>query len=342
MTLSFLPAGGARVASSRIRVFCLLGALHRRNVRTVLGPDPAADVLIVQKRVTLEIIAAVAAARKNGALIIYDCDDLGPALDRWAPPKWRWRMIRSADLVTTNTPEARAELLGRHRARAVAVIPDAIDYFPAAPPAPSVSTRTQLRVLWFGHRRNLPLLQPYAEALKSIPRCRLIVCTNAPPSRRDRAAGPTPWREADEDRFRHPSISFVPWEPESFPALLRSCDLSILPHDGTPADRAKSANRMIASIAWGTPAIASRTPAYARTARRMGVPECLFDGPEDLPALIDSLRQPTSRRRYLRRAQPWVWRHHSADVVAGRLCRTIARYRRTAAKRGPVRSERAP
>lgn len=327
MTLSFIPAGNEQVASSRIRVYCILNALRRRQVRVAVGFDESADALIVQKRVTAEILEAVRECKKQRKLVIYDCDDIGSALEAWAPSRLRRAMIRSADLVTTNSPGFRAALLTRYSARKVTIIPDAIDYYLKVPVERPIRESSSLRLLWFGSHRNLPLLEKYLDVLKSIPKCHLWICTNVSalaPAIKSRSRSVRLSKSHRRlDALKHESISLSEWEVDTFPALLCSCDLSFLPHDGTAADRAKSSNRMIASIAWGTPVIASRTIAYEDTARKMGLLDCLFDRPNDVPALVESWRSAASRQRYLSLAQPWVLKNHSADVVAGKWCKAI-------------------
>jgi hypothetical protein len=97
----------------------------------------------------------------------------------------------------------------------------------------------------------------------------------------------------------------------------------LLSHDGTAADRSKSNNRMISSIAWGVPAIVSRTPEYERTAREAGVTGALFDTPAQMVAAIERHRPAAARAAYLDRAQPHVWRHHAPAVVAGQLLQIL-------------------
>jgi hypothetical protein len=344
MTLSFIPAGNDQVASSRIRVYCLLNALRRRKVGVSTRYDRSADVLIVQKRVTGEILEAVREFKRLRKPVIYDCDDIGPVLEAWAPAKLRREMIRSADLVTTNSAGFRNALLGRYRARKVAIIPDAIDYYLKKPIRRTIRPSSPLRLLWFGNQRNLRLLEKYAAVLQAIPRCHLCVCTNLSalfsPKMVGLPDGRPLGRHPSLKAFGHHSISLVEWKVDTFPALLHSCDLSFLPHDGGAEDRAKGSNRMVASIAWGTPAIASRTTAYEDTARKMGVPDCLFDRPEDVPALVEMWRGASSRQRYLTLAQPWVGKNHSADVVAEKLCWTIASHLQMRRSEPPRRKNR--
>lgn len=327
MTISFLTAGPERVASSRIRVHCLLPALRRMGVRPILGFDPAADALFVQKRVTAEVLDAVSRFRRQGKLVIYDCDDAGAALEFWAPSRLLARMLAAADLVTTNTLGFRRHLRGLGASR-VEIVPDTIDYYLASPIEAGIGHSPRLRLLWFGHRQNLPLLQRHLPVLTSIAQIRIVVCTNprVPPTtgRLSRLAY-VPLQPEAIRAFGHQAISFVRWTVEAFPPLLRSCQLSFLPHDGPPADRAKSENRMITSIAWGTPAIASRTPAYRAAAGRFGVPECLFARSAEIPQLVASLRSTGARRSYLAKAQPRIWRDHAPEVVARKLQECIMR-----------------
>ena len=294
MTVCFLPAGTVKVASSRIRVYAVLSALERLGVETCVGYRAGTDVLVVQKRVDAEIVAMARAFRKQGGRVFYDCDDLGRALEYWAPEGLRRELIPLAEAITTNTPEY-AETLARLYGKRVAVIPDVVDYGLTAPVAEApAASGDELRVLWFGNGANLRLLEPYVEIFQTGAGCSLTVCSG---------------REL-------PGVGFVRWTLEGFPAVLRSFDLTFLPHGDKKADRAKSNNRMITSIAWGVPAVVSRTPAYERTARAAGVEGACFGGPEEARGCLERWRSRGAREGYLRAAQAAIWREHSPEAVA--------------------------
>lgn len=304
MTINFFPAGDARIASSRIRVFSLLGNLEKRGVRTYVGGDAPSDIVVVQKRVHAGILDAVVSYKKRGALIVYDCDDLGPALEFWAPTRLLHEMLRLADLIITNTELYRDELIAMvNQSAPVEIVPDAVDYFLSAPEGRVITHPEPIRIIWFGNHSNLRLLLRHLPTLLAVPHCEVIVCTDI----RCRAL-------AEESGVRH----FEPWALTTFPTLLRSCHLAFLCHDGDDADRAKSNNRMITSIAWGVPVIASRTPEYEKTACMIGTSHGLFSTSEDIQRLVEELRSDENRQRYITRAQPPIWARHAPRVVGTR------------------------
>jgi hypothetical protein len=149
-------------------------------------------------------------------------------------------------------------------------------------------------------------LRPYLTVFRDLADCRLVLCTR-------------PGAEAGDLLAAAPFATLTTWSLSGFPDVLRSSQLTVLTHEGDAASRAKSNNRMIASIAWGVPALVSRTPAYLQTAAAAGVPEAVFGGPADLALAIERLRPAAARVSYLQRAQPVVWQHHAPEGIARRL-----------------------
>lgn len=307
--LSLVPAGTETTASSRIRVFSLQRELVSRGVRAVLGVDDEADVLYIQKRVDHETLAAAQHFKSSRRLVIYDCDDLGPALHEiWAPEPRLITMLALADVITTNTAAFKCLLHERYAVKVVELVPDIVDYFLPSPVKAQPEECAPLQILWFGNRGNLHLLHNYTEALYQIENLSLVVCTD--PAARDYLNIPFPFR-------------FEAWTLDGFPRLLQQCQLTFLPHDGRVEDRAKSNNRMITSIAWGVPAIVSRTPEYEALAHAIREPGCIVDGPGNLQETVESVRSVERRRQYLSRAVPAVWARHSPKVVGDRFLQVI-------------------
>ena len=305
MRICFLPAGGRDTASSRIRVYALQKALADAGLEAWIGDANdrrQADVLLVQKRADAGILARAEAAKRSGALILYDVDDLSSALDYWVRPEDFRRMLGLADLVTTDTAGHQDFLCERLGAPSVAIIPDCVDYGLEAPLLPRDLPPSPLRVMWFGSSSNLHMFTRYAGALCGVPGTQVLVCT-APGSARELTAA-------------LPAIQAVEWSLPGFPEMLRSCHLSCLAHEHNDVDRGKSNNKMIASIALGVPALVSFTPEYTRTARAAGVGESLFTDPSGLPALCERYRSAEARYDYLATAQPYVWEHFSPQAVA--------------------------
>jgi hypothetical protein len=230
-------------------------------------------------------------------------------------------MLRLADLVTTDTAGHRDLLASEHGVADAAIVPDSIDYTVPAPPAGAEPPpASPLRILWFGSFGNIGMLGRYVDLIASLPEARLVVATSA-----DRL----------EDCIRrYPQVAFEPWTRAGFVRTLRGCHLSCLMHDGSTIDRAKSNNKQITSIAWGVPAVVSRTPEYERTALELGVPESTFADEAGLARAIEGLRSPSARAAYLQRAQPPAWERYSPEAVARRFVEIVAA-RRAAPARVP-------
>jgi hypothetical protein len=310
MRIAIFPGGDEDRASSRIRAFTLAKALCAAGHDARLGDAKGAEVLLIQKRASDRTIQSASAARRAGALIVYDADDLGTALWWFIAPRTLYRLLPLVDVITTDTL-LHAEALRRDLGfEPVEVVPDAVDYYPIAPVRPALPPETPLRIIWFGDANNFPLFTRYAKALRTVPRCEVIVVINA-----NAIGGLT---------RRFPEISFVPWSRDTFPIILQGAAVSLLTHDGTEVDRAKSNNRMITSITWGVPSVASRTPEYERTARECGVANAIFWDESDCIAAIERLRGVAARREYLDVAQPQVWRRYSPAAVAQRFLDVVA------------------
>jgi Methyltransferase domain len=302
MLFALLPAGDENTASSRIRVYTLARALGHLGVPVTITPAANADVVFVQKRVTPELVSAARAARKRGAIVIYDADDTGSALEYWAPGPLLADVLDTAHVVSTDTEGHREQLAAINGRLPVRLIRDAVDYGPASPVRRRPEPASPLRVLWFGSIGNFPLFERYTAALTALPDVEVVVATNAE-------------SVAHHSAF-HPRVTFVPWSREAFIATLQSCHVTCLMHDGTVEDRAKSNNRMITSITWGVPAVVSATPEYERTARELGIDEAVFTGPDDVGRAVERLRSAEARTEYLAIAQGPVWLQYSPAAAA--------------------------
>jgi hypothetical protein len=317
--IAFLPAGDVTVASSRLRVHAIARELRSAGVPVSLDYAPRTDVLIVQKRLDEERLNLVRRARSEGSFIVYDVDDLGDALFYWTTPQLFEQMMADADLVLTATEKQREQLAHLGRSAATATLPCPIDYFPKRPMAPRRNSARTLRVLWFGSHSNIGLLERYLEPLLAMQDVQPVVVTNV-----ERTA---------ELAKRYPSVEVAPWALETFVHLLRSADITLLMHAGSDADRAKSNNKMVTSVAWGVPAVVSRTPDYLRTAIELGVEHSVFEGVSDFAQRIEGLREHRARRAYVALAQPRVWRRYAGAVIALQLLKLIAAVAHSTARR---------
>jgi hypothetical protein len=309
MRIAIFPAHDESAASARIRSFTLQRSLAAMGHDARLRDSEGADVLFVQKRATSNTLTLVREARQQGSLVLYDVDDLGRDLWYHIAPSVLHRLLPMVDVVTTDTSEHRDLLLRDYGVPSVEIIPDTIDYYPTGPVRLPLTDTSPLRVLWFGNVANISLFEKYAHTLASMAGVQTVAVTNA--------------RAIERLSAHWPAVDFVPWSRNEFVSVLQSCALTVLPHDGTEADRAKSNNRMIASITWGVPAIVSRTPDYVRTAQEAGVEYALFNDESELIAAVERLRTASARLAYLDAAQSEVWRRYSPAAVAMRFLEVV-------------------
>lgn len=305
LRFSLYPAGGVETASSRQRVYTIQAALEKRGIQSNYGYSFGSNVFFIQKKVTREILIQAKIAKILGNFIIYDVDDLGDALWYWAPKKYFEKMLRLADIVTTGSQSQLDYLLSYYKIKRSAVIFSTIDYFPTEPVQLLHHNRSKLRIMWFGNPLNFKIFERYIGLLVKLPNIEIVVVT----SKR--------WIEMHAKNYNH-SIIFCSWTLCGFVSTLQTCDLALLMHDGKTEDRAKSNNKMIASITWGVPAVVSRTPEYERTAREIGVKYAVFSDESDLCNVIERLRPAEARNEYLKTAQPAIWDRYSPEVIANK------------------------
>lgn len=309
--IRILPAGGPEVASARLRALALARALSAAGTAAEIGGAGPSRLLLVQKRIRRADLARAVAAARRGTAVVWDADDVGPALDFWALPRRRARLLPFAAGTTTDTAGHAEQLLPLCSGRPTEIVPDMVDYDPPGPQPARALAEGPLRLLWFGSFSNITLLEQWLPAVAALRDVELVVCTSAPPEAQL-------WS-------RWPMLRHVQWSADGFVDVLRSCHLSLLMHDGAAADRGKSNNRQITSLCWGVPALVSRTPAYAETAALCGVPESVCDGPGGLAPAVERLRSAEARRRHLDLAQPTVWQRWSPAAIAQAAIRAYER-----------------
>jgi glycosyltransferase involved in cell wall biosynthesis len=297
-----IPAADEHVASSRIRAHTFMRELLALGRPHTLHLTDDCSAVLIQKRLTKDILDFARRQRRRGLAIVYDVDDFGHALDHWAPISLQRQMFQIADLIITATKEQSQIVCSHHPVHDITAISNCIDYYPAKPLPCNSFPSEKTRVLWFGNAQNLWLLEKYVPAILSSGSVELVICTNP--------SGSTDFL------MRWPQTLLVPWELASFVDTLRSCHVTCLMHDGNHIDRAKANNRMITSITWGVPAIVSNTPAYVETAAEIGVPRAVFNDPAELSSKIAELTDSGARRSYLEAAQDRTWQIYSPRTIA--------------------------
>jgi glycosyltransferase involved in cell wall biosynthesis len=313
LSFSLLPVDTEDTASSRIRVYMLSRSLKSLGASVSLEYSMEADVLFIQIGVTADKLDMAREAKARGCLVIYDVDDLGGALWYWVPQRLFYKMVELADIVTTDTEPRRQKLLNDYGVSRVEVLPDAIDYYPSGPVRLPLVESSPLRVVWFGGLVNMEHFEPYIGALSEMRDVQIVSIVMS--------------RGLKHFQDWYPEVEFIPWSRSTFVVSLQSCHISCLMHGDSVEDLTKSNNKFIASVNWGVPVVASRTPEYERTAREAGVAETLFDNDEELVQRVEALRSPAARQAYMDKAQPYVWQHYSPAVVAEQFLNIVARYK---------------
>ncbi len=176
--------------------------------------DPGHDILVIGKHGWNW--DAMTAGFK--AVVFDVCDD---HLDDHLAPDYR-SCIERANLVTCNSEEM-ARIIKAKTDREAIVIPDPYEQ-------PERPARVHDKLLWFGHRSNLPDLLPW---LHKIPPCTVV--SNAPLQ------------------------GITQWSPEAMERAFESAGLVVIP---TGRSMAKSANRAIESLRRGLFPVAGYLPAH--------------------------------------------------------------------------------
>ena len=307
--INFIPAGNSRTASSRLRVYALAGALKEMGCDARINSNEFSEFLIIQKRVTLDLLEQVKSVKLAGSYIIYDIDDSASALWFWVQPRLLFEIFCLADLITVDTPERAHWITKAAPWLECEVIPNPVDYGIRSPKAHRTNISCELKICWFGSSSNFQTFSPHFRVLATTPKTKIVVCGAS---------------HSDRNQFlSFTNIEFVDWEPDVMESLLCESDLVCLSHLGRKEDVRKSNHKMITSISYGVPAIVSNTPEYARTACEIGAPDSIFSDNKTLLDCVETYRSKQKRDEYLKRAQPIIWNKYSPEVCASRFLDVI-------------------
>jgi len=301
----FSLAGDESIASTRIRYYSMVKCLKNKKIRFssdfTFSNIIQANVLFIQKRVDQKILNYAIISKLLGKRIIYDVDDFGYALQYWVKPELFLKMINIADLITVGSESQKEIFIKSFHKNNIVVLPPVIDYYPNNYVLNYEHLEDVLKIIWFGNSYNFSLFEKYIDAVLSLPNTQLIVVTDK--------------QKINQLSLKYPLIQFKEWSLSNFIPILRSCHLSVLTHDGSGYDQAKTNNKMITSISWGIPAIVSDTKEYKTTALQAGVGFAVYSNSEELVMAIERLRSTEARNLYLKQAQPIIWSSHSPEAV---------------------------
>lgn len=276
-------------AAALARLDCESKVTHvglQANRRTMLQRFDGADAVILGKLTTRPIefehvakqaFELVAALKARGVKVIADFSD-----DNFAHPQvgpFHHSLANAVDALIASTTEL-ANVLGAITSAPVAVVTDPVEGRRGEPYVHNksgVMPRGPLRLLWYGHHRNLDTLQvgmPQLEGIASATPFSLVLISTPSKGAENIAAQATgAWRS------RGSECLFRPWSNYAVFAALRECGAVIIPsnpHD--PRKIVKSPNRFTEAIWAGRFVVAHPLPSYDALAEFGWVGENLADG----------------------------------------------------------------
>lgn len=332
------------LASSRYRALLPADALRKAGIETAVldldraPEDPSvavlrsSDVVVLQKLLpdrngfgsTIAKYRRVVDQVPRNAKLVLDVND-----DHFADPAflgfYRFVIPRAAGWVVST------EYLAK-RLRAIldvgaVVVPDMFEGEPGIARAPvqrvqrwlerqlnriakTPQTEPALTVLWFGHPSNLRgLADSIPELLRAAERVPLaLVCvTNAS---EDMRAAEQAWNAAHAPRLR---VKTLEWSPTTTREALQECDMVIIPADlQQNGALAKSANRLLETIAAGRFAVCHPVPSYLEFQRFAWIGERLDEG------MLWAAEHPREALRRVRAGQRYVTERYGPAVVSAR------------------------
>jgi hypothetical protein len=222
------------------------------------------------------------------------------------------KLLRAADMVVASTP-ALADALRSLGARDVAVITDPYEGprgEPAWRPDPD-----RLKLLWFGHPKNLDTLQGLLDELVAVGRqwpIQLTLLTGRVPEL------PGLCKEFNQ-RWRHlVATRYAEWSPGVLWDALAATDAVVIPSRPDAPDKlVKSPNRIVEALWAGRCVVANPLPAYVPFAEWAFIDDSVRRGLER--ALAEQDRIPAR----IRAAQAYIAEAHSPERIGEQWERVI-------------------
>jgi len=246
--------------------------------------------------------------KKAGGRLLVDICDYPFAEKSPTVVRFYEQALQICDAVIVNSARM-AELIAAHTPHVPQVIEDAIL---GGPQRPQFAPEATLKLLWFGHQKNLPYLEPVIDALMAYSaeqRVRLTIVTT-PGFGVEQAA-----QQINALQGSRLEVRFTPWSPEATRIALRQCDLVLIP--GDPRDPVKagvSSNRLAEALQAGRLPIASPLASYRPFSDAAWLGEDLVDG---IAWAVANHGEAMAR---IRRGQARVAETLSAETIGRQWC----------------------
>ena len=230
------------------------------------------------------------------------------------------RIARACELVIAGNDHV-ADWFAPH-ARRVEVLPTAVDTDRFRPREVAGAADDDGRVVigWSGTSSNLAFLTgiegALARVLRERPRCRLAVCSDAPPR----------FDVVPADR-----VDYEPWRPATEVGFFQRLDVGLMPLSDDDWTRGKCSYKMLLYLACGAPVVVSPVGMNAQVLAQAEVGYGAATDEAWADALITLIDDAALRRRLGRAGTDLVTAGYSVDALAPRLAgmlEDVARGRR--------------
>ena len=281
----WLPAGGKDTASSRLRCYYLHEYFIENGIYSKIGYSKSSNVSIIQKRLDYKALFFSYFSWRDDSKIILDIDDLNPDNFDWVI---RIKLFANiVDGITASTGEQLQiikDQLSNKQKDSISFFPieDTIDYSADIKKIKNIERagNDKKTVCWFGNSGTFNIQDEAKIILKFGFRFLIISDKN-------------PMKDNE-------GVDFMVWNQLNFPVdLVSNSDICIFSHFGNNVTMAKSANKMVASIALGIPVIASTTPAYTRVAELCGFFDLLYSDIQNLQLILKKISNNSRRGDYM-------------------------------------------
>jgi len=242
----YIPIGDRNTASSRLRVFNIQPFIKNSHIG-VADHYEKGDTLIIQKAPAIEELRR---AKKDGAKVIYDIDDLyykeNHVYENWQD---YLTMVKEADLVTCDTEEKKKDL---EKLNKTVIIPDSLDWDGTK----KVEYREGNIIGWTGYGNNSIYLNDIIPQLKDW-KLRLVADIS--------------WLQYIKGNPLN--VNSRPWNIETVDRYLAECDLGIYYMPDREFENVKGCHKLLKNWAIGLPTYTSRIPDYVKAMKEAGVGE---------------------------------------------------------------------
>lgn len=281
--ITAIPKKDRNSAATRLRYYGFLDHLpkdfgwgrHKKKFK---------DILFVQKRADSETIKIASKAKKRGVPFVYDIDD--PAKN-----KYRIKLLKMADVITTDTVKRR-EHLSQFTPAPIVVVAPHYDYLNQDREPLIIGPLKS--VITFGNKSGLVYSLSYLAEAKEYKRKYI-------------------YREKVTN-----DAKFIKWKEKRFLHDVKKGDVCILIHGGKSRD-IKSNCKLLTMMSIGIPTLVSDSCYFAEAVRKVGFPELIITKPKEMNKKLEYLKPIEIRKEIQKRFLNYAYEHATPEKSGEKL-----------------------